>query len=196
MYGLEVFLLKKYGLLFLLSCLLVIAGCSAKEGRPLEDFQYTDQDGQSFGLEDLKGKVWVANLFFTNCTTICPTLTANMSDIQQQAEDAGLDEVHFVSFSVDPEVDTPQDIKKYAESFAANFSTWHFLTGYSQKEIEDYALKNFKEWVVKPEDDDQVIHGTRFFLINKNGEVISDYPGDKDVPYKQILKDIKSALKH
>ncbi|GIN73864.1 lipoprotein [Bacillus sp. J14TS2] len=188
--------MKKYGMLLLLSCLLVIAGCSAKEGRPLEDFQYTDQEGQSFGLKDLEDKVWVGNLIFTNCTTICPTLTANMSDLQRQVEDAGIDNVHFVSFSVDPEVDTPEGLKKFGESFGANFSTWHFLTGYSQDEIEDYALKNFKEWVVKPENDDQVIHGTKFFLMNKKGEVISDYPADKDVPYKQILKDIKSAAKH
>ncbi|MCJ7840407.1 SCO family protein [Lederbergia sp. NSJ-179] len=188
--------MKKNVFLLLLFCLFVITGCSAKEGRPLADFQYTDQDGQALGLKDLKGKVWVANMVFTNCTTVCPTLTANMSDLQRQVEDAGLDDVHFVSFSVDPEVDSPEALKKYAESFAANFSTWHFLTGYTQKEIEDYALKNFKEWVVKPEDDDQVIHGTKFFLINKKGEVISDYPGNEDVPYKQILKDIKSARKH
>lgn len=188
--------MRKIGILLILSCLLLMAGCGAKEGRALENFQYTDQNGKSFGLEDLKGKVWVSDMVFTNCTTVCPTLTANMADLQRKVEDAGLDDVHFVSFSVDPEVDTPEGLKKFGDSFGANFSTWHFLTGYTQKEIGDYALKNFKEWVVKPEDDDQVIHGTRFFLMNKDGEVISDYPGDVDVPYKQILKDIKSAAKH
>lgn len=190
------FSLKRLFFLIIVS-LLILSGCSSlpKKGRPLEDFQFTNQEGQSLGLEDLKGNVWVADFVFTNCTTVCPPMTSNMTELQQMVEKEGLDTVHFVSFSVDPEVDSPEVLKKYGEAFGANFSTWHFLTGYEQEVIEDYAYKNFKTWVKKPEDNDQVMHGVSFYLINKNGEVISEYPGNEDVPFKQIVKDIKSASK-
>jgi len=186
--------LKKIISAVLLSFLLILSACGAKQGKPIEDFNFTDQDGNPFGLEDLKGKVWVADFVFTNCTTVCPPMTMNMSEIQKQVKAAGLDDVHFVSFSVDPEVDKPEVLKKYGTSFDADFSKWHFLTGYSQEEIEDYAPKNFKTVVKKPRDDDQVIHGVSFYLFNKDGEMIGEYPGDKEVPFKEIIKDIKSAL--
>ncbi|MEK3887512.1 SCO family protein [Bacillus sp. FSL K6-3431] len=189
--------MKKLLLLILLSIVLILSACSSeKRGTPIKDFNYTDQDGEPFGLKDLEGKVWVADFVFTNCTTVCPPMSANMSMLQQDVIDAGLEDVHFVSFSIDPEIDSPEVLKKYGEAFEADFSTWHFLTGYSQKEIEDYVPKNFKTIVKKPRDDDQVIHGVSFYLLNKNGEIIGDYPGDTDVPFKQILKDIKSALKY
>ena len=78
------------------------------------------------------------------------------------AKDEGLD-VRFVSFSVDPEVDTPQKMKDYATKFGADFSNWDFLTGYKQAEIEKFALDQFKMIVKKPQEDPQVIHGTYFF---------------------------------
>lgn len=193
----EVCLLKKVFYIIFLSFILILSACSStpKSGHAIKGFNYTNQDGESFGLEDLKGKVWVADFVFTNCTTVCPPMSANMSQLQDDVKKAGLEEVHFVSFSIDPEIDTPEVLKKYGEAFGADFSTWHFLTGYTQKEIEDYVPKNFKTIVKKPRDDDQVIHGVSFYLLNKNGEIIADYAGDEDVPFKQIMKDIKSALK-
>ncbi|RST59600.1 SCO family protein [Siminovitchia terrae] len=189
------FFLKKVFSVIFISFLLILSACSSpKSGSPIEDFNYTDQDGNSFGLKDLKGKVWVSDFVFTNCTTVCPPMTMNMSELQKKVKEKGLDDVHFVSFSVDPEIDTPEVLKDYGESFEADFSRWHFLTGYSQEEIENYAPKNFKTVVKKPRDDDQVIHGVSFYLFNKEGELIGEYPGDKEVPFKQIIKDIKASL--
>ncbi|MFD1708046.1 SCO family protein [Siminovitchia sediminis] len=187
--------MKKVLSILSIMAILILGACSSqKSGTPVEDFNFTDQDGNPFGLEDLKGKVWVADFVFTNCTTVCPPMTMNMSELQDMVKEEGLEDVHFVSFSVDPDVDTPEALKEYGQSFGADFSNWHFLTGFSQKEIEDYAAKSFKTIVKKPQDDDQVIHGVSFYLINKDGEIIGDYPGDNDVPFKQIVKDIKSAL--
>lgn len=177
--------------------LILLSACSSipKEGKPIEDFTFTNQEGEPFGLEDLKGKVWVADFVFTNCTTVCPPMSWNKSQLQQMAKEEGLD-AHFVSFSVDPEFDTPDVLKEfYGQGFNVDFSTWHSLTGYSQEEIEEFAKVNFNTHVKKPSNDDQVIHGIDFFLVNKKGEVIRAYPGDKDVPFDQILKDIKAALK-
>lgn len=185
-------------LIFISVFLILLSACSSipKEGHPIKDFTFTNQDGEKFGLEDLKGKVWVADFVFTNCTTVCPPMSSNKSQLQQMVKDDGLKDVHFVSFSVDPKFDTPDVLKKfYGEGFNVDFSTWHSLTGYSQQEIEEFALENFKTHVKKPRDDDQVIHGVDFYLVNKKGEVIKDYPGNSDVPFDQMLKDIKDALK-
>lgn len=189
---------KLISTIFISFMLILLSSCSSipKEGNPIQDFTYTNQDGEKFGLEDLKGKVWIADFVFTSCTTVCPPMSSNMSQLQQMVKEKGLKDVHFVSFSVDPEVDTPEALKKYYKGgFNADFSTWHFLTGYPQQEIEDFAMESFREHVKKPRDDDQVIHGVSFYLVNKNGEVIKDYPGNRDVPFKQIIKDIKAASK-
>lgn len=182
-------------LLLLILSLISLSACSAlsnKKGEPVGNFTYTDENGNPFGMKDLKGKVWVANFIFTSCTTICPQLTYQMSELQKKAKKEGLKDVHFVSFSVDPEVDTPKSMKDYASHFQPDFSTWHLLTGYSQADIEKLALDKFKELVKKPENDTQVIHGTSFYLINKKGEIIKDYSGGTKFKPDEIIKDLKS----
>ncbi|MBS4171971.1 SCO family protein [Bacillus sp. FJAT-49736] len=182
-------------LLLLILSLISLGACSntlsQKKGEPVGNFNYTDENGKPFGMKDLKGKVWVSNFIFTSCTTICPQLTYQMSELQKKAKAEGLKDVHFVSFSVDPEVDTPKRLKDYASHFEPDFTTWHLLTGYSQKEIEKLALDKFKEFVKKPENDTQVVHGTSFYLINKKGEIINDYSGGKDFQPEEIIKDLK-----
>ncbi|KRG13971.1 photosynthetic protein synthase I [Virgibacillus soli] len=189
---------KLTSIAFLTLFAILLSACSSipKEGTPVKDFTFTDQDGKSFGLKDLKGKVWLADFVFTNCTTVCPPMSSNMSQLQQMVKDEGLEDVHFVSFSVDPETDKPDVLKKYyKDGFNADFTMWHLLTGYTQQEIEDYALESFNSFVKKPQEGDQVVHMVSFYLVNKNGELIKEYPGNTDVPFDQILKDIKAALK-
>nr|WP_246188249.1 SCO family protein [Metabacillus lacus] len=156
----------------------------------VESFRYNDQSGSAVQLSDLKGKIWVANFIFTSCETVCPPMTANMARLQKLAAENQLD-VQFVSFSVDPVVDSPEVLKTYGEKFGANFDNWVFLTGYQQKEIEDFARKSFKTIVKKPEAEDQVIHGTSLYLIDTNGKVMKSYSGVENTPYEEIVSDMK-----
>ncbi len=167
-------------------CLLLLSACGKNE----MNFMFTDQDGNSFGSEDLHGEVWVANFIFTNCETVCPPMTAHMAKLQQMLEDEGL-HAEFVSFSVDPEVDTPEALKAYASKFEANFSNWHFLTGYTQAEIEEFAKNNFATLVQKPSGNDQVIHGTKFYLVDQSGKIAGEFDGVSDTPYEEIIQQIK-----
>lgn len=73
-------------------------------------------------------------------------------------------------------------------------TNWHLLTGYSQEFIEEYALKNFKTIVKKPGTDNQVIHGTSFYLIDQKGNVVKDYDGIT-VPYDDMIRDIRILTK-
>ncbi|MFJ5623827.1 SCO family protein [Peribacillus loiseleuriae] len=161
----------------------------------LEEFTFTDHNNKEFSKSDLKGKVWIADFVFTNCTTVCLPMTSNLSDFQGMLKDNGISDVDIVSFSVDPELDTPAALKEYAERFNADLSSWHFLTGYTQQEIEEFAKKNFKTIVQKPANTDQVIHGTKFYLVNKEGQIVKDYSGVSDVPFEEMMNDIKILQK-
>ncbi|WP_342471767.1 SCO family protein [Metasolibacillus sp. FSL H7-0170] len=180
---------------FLLTILLL--GCSQQVKNPLnwelKEFIFTNQENQEFGLADLKGKIWVADFVFTNCATVCLPMMANMTELQEKLHEENLD-VELVSFSVDPEIDTPEVLKEYALSYGADLTSWSLLTGYSQETIEQFALENFKTIARKPADDTQVIHGTSFYLINEDGIVIKDYNG-LNVPYEEMIKDIKLLFK-
>ncbi|WP_043926979.1 SCO family protein [Bacillus haynesii] len=157
----------------------------------VQSFSFQNQDGKAVSLESLKGQVWVADFIFTNCETICPPMTSHMAELQKQMEEENL-QARIVSFSVDPENDTPEKLKKFAANYPLSFQNWDFLTGYSQKEIEKFALKSFKSIVKKPEDEDQVIHQSSFYLVDQNGKVVKDYDGAKNTPYDEIIADIKT----
>lgn len=157
----------------------------------VEDFNYTNQDNQTVGLSNLEGKVWIADFIFTSCETVCPPMTYNMSQLQDKVKEEGIENVEFVSFSVDPTVDSPEALKDFANNYEIDFSNWHFLTGYTQEEIESFAVDSFKSLVKKPKNDDQVIHQTSIYLVDQNGVVMKDYDGVSDVPYEEIIADIK-----
>lgn len=157
----------------------------------IESFSFTDQEGKTFSKSDLKGHVWVTDFIFTNCETVCLPMTSNMAKLQKQVKDEGLKDVEFVSFSVDPEVDSPEVMKEYAAKFNVDFTNWHFLTGYGQKEIEQFAMDNFKTIVQKPKEEDQVIHGTDFYLVDQEGKIIRYYTGLNKFPLDEIIKHIK-----
>ncbi|WP_156488268.1 SCO family protein [Fictibacillus phosphorivorans] len=156
----------------------------------VQSFTFKDQDGQSFGLSDLEGKVWMTNFIFTNCETVCPPMTAHMAKLQQMAKEEKV-EVEFVSFSIDPKRDDAAALTKFGENYDADFSNWHFLGGYDQKQIEQLARDSFKTPVVADPNSDQFIHATAFFLVNKDGKVVSRYDGVENTPYKEIIKEMK-----
>jgi protein SCO1 len=96
---------------------------------PAPDFTLTSQDGAPVSLVDLRGKVVAVTFIFTRCTTTCPVLTPMMSFVQDRlGSDFGA-KIVFVSISVDPDRDTPEVLKEYAQAFGADLAGWSFLTG-------------------------------------------------------------------
>ncbi|WP_436837174.1 SCO family protein [Planococcus shenhongbingii] len=187
---------KTFWISSLLLFSLLLAGCGQAIEDPLnweiEDFTFTNHENEEFGLADLKGEVWLADFVFTNCTTVCLPMTSNMVDLQQQFKDQGLD-VKIVSFSVDPAVDKPEVLKSYAENYGADLSSWNLLTGYSPETIDKFAMENFQTLARKPENTDQVIHGTYFYLVDQNGVVMKDYDG-VNLSAGDIIADAKILL--
>lgn len=189
-------MLNNNRLLLILFFSLFLAACGSGIEDPnnweLEDFTFINQESEEFGLSDLEGKVWLADFVFTNCTTVCMPMMANMTELQQQLKDEGMD-VEIISFSVDPEIDSPPILKSYAENYGADLSSWNLLTGYSPEAIDEFAMANFRTIARKPEAEDQVIHGTSFYLVDRNGVVMKDYDG-LNPPVDDIIADAKILL--
>jgi protein SCO1 len=180
----------------LIVMLLILSACGQNEIKdaknwPVAGFSYTDQNGQPFSLDDLKGKVWVADFIFTSCDDVCLPMTANMKKLQDQVKEEGIENIQFVSFSVDPAVDSPEVLTEFANQFSVDYENWHFLTGYSQTDIESFAMESFKAIVKKPQSGDQVIHGTDIYLVDSEGKIMKYYTGLAEMPMDEIINDIK-----
>lgn len=191
--------MKKWMLFGLISLMAVLAACGNEIEDPLnweiESFNYMNQNEEMVSLDDLKGKVWMADFVFTNCETVCPPMTYNMTKLNEALVEEGVEDVQFVSFSVDPTVDTPDKIKEFMANYDLAQADWQFLTGYSQEEIETFAQQNFKALVRKPSEGTQVDHATWFYLVDQDGKIVKAYPGFQDVPYEDIINDIKILQK-
>lgn len=189
--------MKKYILTFVLLTTLVLAACGNKVETNMEakvaDFEFTTQDGDTLSNEDLQGKWWVADFIFTNCETVCIPMTSNMVKLQEKLNEDKIDNVELVSFSVEPDRDTPEVLTEYANEYGADLSNWTFLTGYDFDEITDLSVKSFKNMLAAaPEGEDQITHGAYFFLVNPDGEIIKNYSGMEASEMDQIAEDIKN----
>ena len=175
-----------------------LAACGEKEietnmSGEVEDFEFTTQDNEKLGLKDLEGEWWVADFVFTKCITVCLPMTTNMSQLQDLLDEEGIN-VQLVSFTVDPENDTPEVLKKYAESYDADLSNWSFLTGYDFETVKELSVGSFRSELEENPGSDQITHGVRFFLVNPDGEVIKNYYGIDMKEVEVIVDDLKKVL--
>ena len=151
---------------------LMIAGTLARAQEQLPvlaqvpDFAFTNHRGNSVSSNDLQGQVWVADFIFTRCAGPCPIMTQRMVALAKRVTDPN---VRFVSFSVDPEHDTPQVLKKYAEERGATDPRMYFVTG---PKDQTYALARKLLIGVQPgAADHPIIHSDRFLIIDKQNQL-------------------------
>jgi len=158
----------------------------------IEDFTFTNQDGEQISKsDDLDGEFWIADFIFTNCETVCPPMTANKARLQQLLKDEGLEDIQLVSFSVDPERDKPDVLKKYGKERGIEFDNAHFLTGYEFSDIENFSMNSFKTAIAEEPDSDQISHTTSFFIISPDGEALKRYDGSDQDAMDEIVEYIK-----
>jgi len=136
---------------------------------------------------------------FTNCTTICSPMTYNMTEIQNELVERGVEDYNIVAFSVDPANDTPEVLTNYLSRYTlADESKWHLVTGYDQKFIEQFAVGSFKSLVKAIEGDDQVMHANTFYLVDEQGIAVKNYTGysqtEDGVPFDTIAVDMESLI--
>lgn len=180
--------------LFWMIPLILLASCSwgnreLPQLGQLPDFQLMDQDSQKFTREDLEGKVWATNFIFTSCAGTCPLLTERMKkvqkDLKKKAEPEVLSRIGIVSFSVDPERDTPEVLSKYAKRYEIDQSQWRMITGPVQ-EIENTVVGGFKIAMGKvprtldhepenPAEFYDIVHGEKFLIVDSKGNIRGYY---------------------
>lgn len=147
---------------------LVLVACEYKEiesnmSEKVDDFQFITQDNEKYGLKDLSGEWWIANFMYTNCTQVCPTMIPNMSSVQNKLQELNLN-AKIVSFSVDPNYDTPPVLKEYVKEYGVDLNTWTFLTGYEFSEIKRLSENSFKTSLDKGSSGEtEFAHSTGFF---------------------------------
>jgi protein SCO1/2 len=154
-------------------------------------FTFTDQAGKSFGAGELRGRVSVAAFMFTRCPTICPRITATMQELQARAQQQDVP-IHWVSFSVDPENDTPAVLDAYAKQRNIDLRSWSFVTGDST-EIRAVAEQGFKiaaEGKAETNADHYGIsHGSHLVLVDKRGNIRGYYRTLDDDAQTRLLAD-------
>jgi protein SCO1/2 len=185
-----------------LAALPVLAGCQrsqAADAAPLPalgtvgPFWLTDQDGKTFTEASLDGSVWVAAFMFTRCPTVCPEMVRRMKLLQEQARAGGV-RLSLVSFSVDPENDTPEVLRTFARERELDTSNWRFLTGDSQV-IRDTAEKGFKIGVDGTPREGQehfgITHGTHLVLLDGHRTIRGYYQSSDPERVSALLKDAR-----
>jgi protein SCO1 len=161
----------------------------------VKPFSFINQDGQRVTNQDVAGKVYVAEYFFTTCKGICPVLNTNMRDIYE----AYKNESGFVilSHTCDPETDTVAKLKKYSDSMKVNTARWWFVTGRKDSLYltarNSYLLDDSENNLQNI--DDEFLHTQFFALVDKQAQVRKIYDGLKQEELQQLKKDIADLLK-
>ena len=153
------------------------------------DFSLTTQQGEPLGLSDMAGKIWVADFIFTSCPTICPAMTQEMARLQSEFV---ADPVYFVSFSVDPERDTPKVLSRYAAAYGADNRRWHFLTGDKTK-IYQLAEQGFS--LAAGRKGSEILHSPRFVLVRADGGIHDFYDSRSGPAMLRLRRDLKTLLR-
>lgn len=172
--------------------LLSLAGCNSDSGLPVlgsvPPFQLTDQNGHLFdSAKTLKSTIWIADFIFTNCPGPCPRMSSQMKQAQTYLSSTG---IKLLSFTVDPDNDTPQVLFEYSRHYDARAGTWYFLTG-PKPALQALSKDAFKLGDI----DDTLEHSTRFTLVDRKGRIRGYYLSSEAHAVDQMVADAKALLK-
>lgn len=154
-------------------------------------FAFKNQWGETITQDAFKGKVWVAYFFFTTCPSICPIMNRNAIDVQ--TEFAQNPDVLMAGFTVDPENDTVDALKKWAERHKAQRGKWHFLTG-ERKALYELSRQTFKLGAEPGDASHPIVHSDRLVLIDRQGRIRGYYSGVNREEVQRLLQDIYRVL--
>jgi protein SCO1 len=155
-------------------------------------FELVNQEAQPFGSAQLAGKIWIADFIFTTCPGPCPIISTRMSELERPLEKS---DVQLVSFTVDPEKDTPEVLRDYAEKLKAQPSRWNFLTG-ERATIYPLIHDGFKLAVSDgSEEQGMPVHSTRVVLVDRRGAIRGYYDILEPDAVTKLLADTNHLLR-
>ena len=154
----------------------------------ISDFNLTNQNGKEITQANYKDKIYVADFFFTTCQDICPVMTKNMYQLQEELKNDN--EVLLLSHTVIPEVDTVEQLKEYAIENNIDDSKWNLVTG-DKKQIYELARKSYLAVEDSNFNEFDMIHTENFMLIDKEKQIRGFYDGTNSEEINRLLKDIE-----
>mgnify|MGYP001412691248 FL=1 len=154
----------------------------------ISDFELINQNGVTITQEYYKNKIYVADFFFTTCQSICPIMTKNMLKIQEQLKNDK--EILLLSHTVTPEIDSVQQLKRYALENSVDDSKWNLVTG-DKRQIYDLARKSYLAVEDSEFGDFDMIHTENFMLIDKQRQIRGFYDGTDIKEIERLLVDIE-----
>jgi len=168
------------------------------DGHTVGDFSFINQEGEEITQQNLQGKIYVADFFFTTCGGICPKMTKQLQRVQTEfSTDTNF---RILSHTVNPSYDTVEVMKAYAERFNANPDQWWFLTG-SKQELYLMARKSYlvvpdeKDPNFKHGEESDFIHTENFVLIDPDKRIRGMYDGTNPDEVSELIKDIYDLKK-
>lgn len=154
----------------------------------IADFSFTNQNGKTITQKNYEGKIYVADFFFTTCTSICPKMTANLFDVQEAIKDNP--KVMLLSHTVFPENDNVAVLKAYAKKYDIDDKKWNLVTG-DKKEIYTMARKSYLAVKLgKPEELYDMVHTENLVLVDTKRRVRGFYDGTKKEDIQKLIEDI------
>lgn len=158
------------------------------------EFSLPERSGRLFSSAELKGKVWVADFIFAHCAGSCPLLSQKMKTFQDAWK--GNPDFRLVTLTVDPDRDTTQVLKAYADDYHADPAQWFFLTG-KKADVYKTIRQGFRE-VAEPNSEPDpgfdFIHTTRLVLVDGHGQIRGFYDGESDDEVKKLQQDVKYLM--
>lgn len=156
-------------------------------------FSLTESDGTALRQTDLREKVWIASFIFTRCAGACPVMMRQEVSVQTQLPVR--DDLRLVSFSVDPDYDSPSVLRQYAEIFGVDRSRWLFLTG-DKKQIYDLAINEFKVNTADadPTKEMPILHSSKLILVDRRGTIRGYYDSNDSVEMETLVRDTTKLL--
>ena len=157
------------------------------------EFDYLNQDSVLVSSKNLKGKIWITDFFFTHCPSICPPMTSQMKRLSENTSDLNKN-VQFLSFSIDPERDTPSQLRRYINEHDITAQNWMFFTG--EEEATHLLAKEFFNGAERNEEIDGGFGHTSYFaLVDKSGLVRGIYDGTNVEQVDKLESDLRMLLK-
>jgi protein SCO1/2 len=158
----------------------------------IPNFQFTDQDGHAVDSNTIKGKIFVADFFFTSCPSICPKMMKSMDLVYEKYKSNK--QVIILSYSIDPVRDSVPRLKAYEKKIGFESSTWHLLTG-NKDSIYHLADKYLVSAAEDPDAPGGHIHDGNFILVDKQRRIRGYYDGTDEVKVQKLLDDLDILLK-
>ncbi|MCB1308772.1 MAG: SCO family protein [Leptospiraceae bacterium] len=168
-----------------------LAATAPDEAIRIPDFAFTDQDDREFGSEQLRGKIYLANFFFTRCRGICPLTMPRLRGVHREfANKTG--NFEMISYTITPDIDTPPVLHKYGQDLGINFQSWHLLTG-SREVIYKLARDSYgaDTDTRTTQGEEDFVHSEQAFLVDEQGYLRGIYNVKRNNDIEAIIADIR-----